>query len=101
MLTCVHPSGTGTGNAYLQDPFFPFASVWVAGATQSVPAGKNSDGTADKITIGVDPGYAPGMYLMYTMTSSGIVPTRAANAAIFQVSGRCPVDARHPWACNR
>ena len=77
--------GTGTGNAYLQDPFFPYASVWVAGASQSVPAGINSDGSSDKITIGVDPGYAPGMYLMYTMSSSVLVPTRAANAAIFQV----------------
>ena len=85
--------GTGTGNAYIQDPFFPYASIWIAGANQSVKASTNSDGSTDAITIGVDPGYAPGMYLMYTATSSVLVPTRAANAAIFQVRSHCSCAA--------
>ena len=75
--------GTGTGNAYIQDPFYPYASIWLTTGSQTYnqdilsnkisPTGlpavsTNSDGSSDKVTIGTDPGYTTGDYVMYTYT---------------------------------
>ena len=85
-LLCGADASAPTHHADIQDPFFPYASVWIAGATSAVAVSTNADGSKDSLNIGADPGFAPGQYLKYAYSNALIQLARAAGTPIFQLS---------------
>jgi len=87
---------TTTGNAYIQDPFAPYASIWIndngwgAGSDQfhgmSITNSVNADGTTDHYYLGLDAGWGVGQYLQYTYTYASLATQPGGDPNGYQAS---------------
>lgn len=100
---------TTTGNAYIQDPFAPFASIWIndnqwgAGTDTkqglSVAPSTLADGTPDYYLLGLDGGWGVGQYLV--CRSRRLCARRSNLHVFFPLASRVRHTPTHPSRWRR